>query len=459
MLVILPLAVSSKPFLALAEGTEMKRIWDSLVSVYSAQMTATGSLVLKEPLSTPNEGRIFDNPSIVFKEPGKGIAFGSRSTEPVGGTGSEPIYLENLFAHWDELLQPQRAQLVEQLLANVEMNLSVNVLKYRLGSLRDWAIRKTYEILDPAIAGDVTYLSGLFNLRGPGPACNAVVASLNFDLTVEMAAKAVGTNLSTGFSSPRADLRRPETWYGSLLETWDCITSTYEVFERFDHSADVELLKPHGSLGWHSVAEGNGDVGWSELLRSNVQSLTFRFPVESLLAADSILDSSGVGGYPCSSGHTISGKAGAIFVKPLLAFAQARKITPAEPLSMILQHFGHHLRTARYLLVVGYGWRDAHINDIIFTQIPQGLRIVNVGYNMEPRDVLALVVGKFPTTHRKVLRQMWHLGGGAKAVLKSGQTRDREQHIVTYELTSLNEEPPPNNCSMEAYALKSASSE
>jgi len=393
----------------------------------------------------------------VFEEPGKGIAFGSKPAEPIGGTGSEPIYLEDLFAYWDELLQPQRVQLVRQLLADAEMNLSVKVLKYRLGTLRDWAIRKTYEILDPMVAGDVTYLSGLFNLRGPGSACNAVIASLNFDLTVEMAAKAVGTNLSAGFSWPGVDLRRPETWYGPLLGPWDCITSTYEIFEQFDHSVNVELLKPHGSLGWHSIAEGNGDVGWSELLRSNVPSLMFRFPVESLLATDSILSFSGGEGYPCSSGNIISGKAGAIFVKPVLAFAQARKITPAEPLSMILQHFGGHLRAAQHLLVVGYGWRDTHINDIIFAQIPQGLRIVNVGYNVEPRDVLALVVGKFPTTHRQVLRQMWHLGGGAKAVLESGKTRDCEQSIVTYELASLNEELPPNNCSMEAYALKIAS--
>ena len=435
----------------------MKRIWDSLVSAYSAQMTATGSLILRKPLSTPNEGRIFDESSIVFEEPGRGIAFGSKPTEPIGGAGSEPIYLEDLFAYWDELLQPQRAQLLGQLLSNVEMNLSVNVLKYRLGRLRDWAIRKTYEILDPMITGDVTYLSGLFGLQGPGSACNAVIASLNFDLTVEMAAKEVGTSLSAGFSWPGTDLRRPDTWYGSLLKPWDCITSTYEIFERFDHSANVELLKLHGSLGWHGIAEGNGDVGWSELLRSNVPSLTFRFPVESLLAADNILRFSGVAGYPCSSGETITGKAGAIFVKPVLAFAQARKITPAELLSKILQHFGDHLRTAQHLLVVGYGWRDAHVNDIIFAQIPQGLRVVNIGYNMEPRDVLALVVAKFPTTHRQVLRQMWHLGGGAKAVLESGKTRDCEESVVTYKIASLNEEPPPNKCSMEAYALKIAS--
>ena len=40
---------------SLAEDAEMKGIWDSLVSTYSAQMAATGSLVLREPLSTPDE--------------------------------------------------------------------------------------------------------------------------------------------------------------------------------------------------------------------------------------------------------------------------------------------------------------------------------------------------------------------------------------------------------------------
>jgi hypothetical protein len=181
------------------------------------------------------------------------------------------------------------------------------------------------------------------------------------------------------------------------------------------------LLKPHGSLGWFRIEEGEADVGWSDALRENPRVATFRYPLADLISNEPPAKLSGESGFTCRSGRTLTGKIGAVWFRPEMAFAQARKPSLLGVSGRALQRLSHLLSRAARLVVIGYGWRDSHINDLVLSNMARGLEVVTIGSRTPPGGLLELIVAKFPTTHRRILTQLHTAGGGAQRVLDSGE--------------------------------------
>ena len=132
------------------------------------------------------------------------------------------------------------------------------------------------------------------------------IATLNYDLTIETAARKHGVPISRGVSEWQRQ--------GTLRFT----------------GADVDLLKLHGSLDWTRVRT-----------QSSLRSSEFR-DVELLE------------------------RERAISLGPSLVFGQREKLRPAGPFLQLLEEFRSRLAGARHLVIVGYGFRDDHINELVF---------------------------------------------------------------------------------------------
>ncbi len=153
--------------------------------------------------------------------------------------------------------------------------------------------------------GDTSYLWPLFdivNMQG-----SVSIATLNYDLTVEDAAANAGVQITTGF----------ERWAGSGGGWgWD--------------AAPVRLLKLHGSLNWR----------W-----------TFRHEPGGSSKSYEIVD-------PDSNESNREGG-------PALLFGGRSKLTLEGPFMSLLYEFRAHLFAADVLLVIGYSFRDDHVNHVI----------------------------------------------------------------------------------------------
>lgn len=145
--------------------------------------------------------------------------------------------------------------------------------------------------------GDTSYLEPIFELCQPW----LVVASLNYDLTVESAAERVGVSLTTGV----------EEWSTSGEWRWP--------------DTGVRLLKLHGSIDWRESSR----------------------PLEEGLLPQLRID---VGG----SRET-----------PAVIFGGRNKLRPDGPFLELLAQFELMLAEARALVVVGYSFRDEHVNEVL----------------------------------------------------------------------------------------------
>jgi hypothetical protein len=147
------------------------------------------------------------------------------------------------------------------------------------------------------------YLSPLFDLadRQDG---NLTIATLNYDRSVELCAAQIGRDdVSTG------------------IEDW--ITSG-----RFARTGGVRLLKLHGSIEWCQARKGNRDGQLSQTLLE--------------VSEDEQPDKA-----------------------PAVVFGQRGKLRAEGPFLDLLAEFDHALATADHLLVIGYSFRDEHVNEYI----------------------------------------------------------------------------------------------
>jgi SIR2-like protein len=152
---------------------------------------------------------------------------------------------------------------------------------------------------------DLSYLSPLvWAAQQPG---GLTVATLNYDLSIEQLAAERGVSVSTGI----------ESWSGDRPWEWG--------------DASIRLLKLHGSIDW----------SWqqAESIRGHITYQT----VQRTPDADTSTD----------------------MRPPVVVFGQRGKMRAAGPFLSLVTEFERQLASARRLLVVGYSFRDDHVNEII----------------------------------------------------------------------------------------------
>jgi hypothetical protein len=169
----------------------------------------------------------------------------------------------------------------------------------------DWVLAKLREALVLPPEADLAYLLPIFELwRSQG---SLKVATLNYDLTIETAAQSAGVECDTGV----------ESWARDGNFEWA--------------SQAVHLIKLHGSLDWSSTPSiATGPPAW-------------QLPASTFAKADANTAARDLG----------------------LVFGQRDKLRPDGPYLGLLAQFEAHLRQTGELVVIGYSFRDAHVNEMI----------------------------------------------------------------------------------------------
>ena len=165
---------------------------------------------------------------------------------------------------------------------------------------------------------DHSYLSSMFDASS-----TTRIATLNYDLGVEQAARGRGLDVDTGITK----------WRGGLRWRWS------------DPKANVQLLKLHGSLDWGQPV---GEGGY--------------LPPEtpSIVTEDS-------DGYICDKRpNQLTHRT------PGMIFGLRNKLRPDGPFMAMLNEFWQWLEEADKLVVIGYSFRDEHINSLILDWIHLG---------------------------------------------------------------------------------------
>jgi hypothetical protein len=131
---------------------------------------------------------------------------------------------------------------------------------------------------------------------------------LNYDNTVELAGASAGIGIDTGF----------QAW--SKLGTFKA------------KAGKVFLLKLHGSINWE--------------LSSNKMSIDRPLPSQSIK-------------------EVYLGQENFRQFRPAIVFGGKNKLTVKGPFLRLLQAFDNHLSKADVLWVIGYSFRDEHVNEYI----------------------------------------------------------------------------------------------
>lgn len=176
-------------------------------------------------------------------------------------------------------------------------------------------------------ATDLDYLSPLL----PDGDDVIRIATLNYDRSIETLAAAKGVSLDTGISG----------WRGGHDWTWE-------------ESARVRLLKLHGSIDW-TLTSADGIGG---LEQSMIQ----------------------ISGSPPDDATRFRGKPGVVF-------GTRGKVRAEGPFLAMLQAFDEMLREVNRVVIVGYSFRDEHINVALSRWM-----------NSAPQRALTVVDPKFMNT-------------------------------------------------------------
>lgn len=162
-------------------------------------------------------------------------------------------------------------------------------------------VHELQQLLEIEDAANFDYLAPLLrSITAAAP--EPTVATLNYDLGVEVAAERAGINVARG------------------VDTW---TETGKLHFPSSH---LRLLKLHGSLDWAKVPNWRGISG---------ASLTV--------------------------GRGDDGSE----TPPFLVFGQREKLRSEGPFLQLLEEFRRTLDEHNQLLVLGYAFRDPHVNDIV----------------------------------------------------------------------------------------------
>jgi hypothetical protein len=150
---------------------------------------------------------------------------------------------------------------------------------------------------------DVTYLRPLVELGRSGE--GVTIATLNYDLSIEQAAADIGCTVHTGI----------EEWASDGRWRWP--------------ADGVRLLKMHGSIDW---AWSRSSAAQGQLSRSTVVKVD-----DPMMAVED----------------------------PALVFGQGSKLKANGPFLALLAEFELQLSMVDELVVVGYSFRDEHINEVL----------------------------------------------------------------------------------------------
>lgn len=153
-------------------------------------------------------------------------------------------------------------------------------------------------------AAKVDYLSPLFNATDRP----VQIATLNYDRSVEILAERAGLSLSVGV----------EHWAGGFEWEWG-----------EDHG--IHLLKLHGSVDW-----------WAVDRHPDEQTVGLQLRDEAIIVQSTPRDGESV--------------------RPALVFGLRGKLRAAGPFLAMLREFDAFLSQTDELVVVGYSFRDGHIN-------------------------------------------------------------------------------------------------
>jgi hypothetical protein len=182
----------------------------------------------------------------------------------------------------------------------------------------DWMTQALIQIVRVSDYSQTKYLEPLLRLENYP---KRVIATLNYDNALEIAAQNLGVNLLIG------------------IESW-----TPGKYPRID--TGVQLLKLHGSINW----EANHVPTYSDLPQQPVFS---ELPFNEIRGPD---------------------------YTPGVLFGGSNKLTTTGPFLDMLSVFRDELSAAGQLTVIGYSFHDSHINDYIaqwLTDTTKVLRIIN----------------------------------------------------------------------------------
>jgi hypothetical protein len=189
-------------------------------------------------------------------------------------------------------------QVIEGLISSMTGPGTGEVYKYLASEM----ISHLRRIVAPPYA-DLSYLVPL--IKAASATGGLAIATLNYDLTVELACKEAGIAVDTGI----------EHWIESRRWIWS--------------DEGVRLLKLHGSIDWY----------W-EWQRGEDDELPLRVVAKS-------------------------SEPGSDDGEPVLAFGSRNKLKPEGPYLSLLSEFEDKLADSDHLIVVGYSFRDDHINEVI----------------------------------------------------------------------------------------------
>lgn len=208
--------------------------------------------------------------------------------------------------------------------------------------LLDQLIGGLARVLGLADGDHLDYLKPLLSATPSHSGAPLVIGTLNYDLAIELLAKRQGLEVHRG------------------VENW-AVNGTLN----FPDSG-LHLLKLHGSLDW----------------RRTQGSASYEDPAvpTALLTVD-----------PDGSGP------------PFVVFGQREKLRPHGPFLELLEQFRRSLALANDLIVIGYSFRDEHINELIARwlngQPQRRITVVDPGFPERNRD------RSFPQTLIRHLRQ------------------------------------------------------
>ena len=214
---------------------------------------------------------------------------------------------------------------------------------------------RTLVAIDPS---NVDYLSPLLQIS-PSP---IRIATLNYDRSIEELANRAGMVCDTGI----------DAWPGSHDWTWDT-------------SAAIHLLKLHGSIDWVPTSKmGLGGLRESRVVVSVPSGNDRGFRRDS----------------------------------PALVFGTRGKLRAEGPFLAMLRAFDDFLSSADRLLVVGYSFRDEHINTAI-------RRWINLGPNrrlavIDPNYDAPLLRNRSNPTFAQELTQAMSVRDGGEAHWREG---------------------------------------
>jgi hypothetical protein len=203
-----------------------------------------------------------------------------------------------------------------------EGEIFANTAREMIGALRDlvWVDSEAR----------VAYLKPIFNLLLDQP--RLVIATLNYDNSIELAAKSAGAPCMTGIAN------------------W----ATTQALECPDDG--LVLLKLHGSIDWRFRREPNTPL-----------------PVDLIEQVPAT---------EVTTNH-----------QPAVIFGQKNKLTAQGPFLDIFRHFKLALDQATRLTVIGYSFADVHVNEYVARwlngAVDRSMRIVDPGFEDNPNPFAA----------------------------------------------------------------------